>query len=206
VNVWIVNAQVLSRYFPPFCCNLQLAIAHTESPRNTYFHCPKVQRQPSLVLIWRRSTRRSSSYYIFPPGWAISTCSATSERNRVRLRQFTATRIQAPCCPRLRPTFRIRCDASKMFGNCVLSTFLPSLLPALLLQSPAYATEQQPFQFEAMSAPSYTLPPLPYAYDVSSSSDARCEDGGVMLMMYRRWNRTSRSRLWNCIMASTIKQ
>ncbi|KAL5371865.1 Superoxide dismutase [Mn], mitochondrial [Paraphaeosphaeria sporulosa] len=52
-----------------------------------------------------------------------------------------------------------------MFGNCVLSNFLPYLLPALLLQSPVYASEQQPFQFEAMSAPSYTLPPLPYAYD-----------------------------------------
>lgn len=31
---------------------------------------------------------------------------------------------------------------------------------------------QQPFEFGEMSAPSYTLPPLPYAYNVSSPINA----------------------------------
>lgn len=30
-----------------------------------------------------------------------------------------------------------------------------------------FAAEQQPFEFGEMSGPTYTLPPLPYAYDVS---------------------------------------
>lgn len=30
-----------------------------------------------------------------------------------------------------------------------------------------FASEQQPFEFGEMSAPQYTLPSLPYAYDVS---------------------------------------
>lgn len=47
--------------------------------------------------------------------------------------------------------------------------YMLSLLLVPLLHSPTFASEQQPFQFEAMSAPSYSLPELPYAYDVSVS-------------------------------------
>ena len=37
------------------------------------------------------------------------------------------------------------------------------------------ASEQQPFKFEAMSAPTYTLPPLPYTYNVSNTqTDVGC--------------------------------
>jgi Fe-Mn family superoxide dismutase len=43
------------------------------------------------------------------------------------------------------------------------------LLFLLLTSLKVSASEQQPFKFEAMSAPTYTLPPLPYAYDVSNT-------------------------------------
>lgn len=44
---------------------------------------------------------------------------------------------------------------------------LPGLLASLFSARTAFASEQQPFEFGEMSAPQYTLPPLPYAYDVS---------------------------------------
>jgi Fe-Mn family superoxide dismutase len=47
----------------------------------------------------------------------------------------------------------------------LLTFFLPSLSTTTVLDS-----EQQPFEFGEMSAPQYTLPPLPYAYDVSISN------------------------------------
>lgn len=47
----------------------------------------------------------------------------------------------------------------------LLSLLLFSLSPVSLV----CASEQQPFEFGEMSAPQYTLPPLPYAYDVSIS-------------------------------------
>jgi Fe-Mn family superoxide dismutase len=45
----------------------------------------------------------------------------------------------------------------------------PFSLSATLLAfslSTVLALDQQPFEFGDMSAPQYTLPPLPYAYDV----------------------------------------
>jgi Fe-Mn family superoxide dismutase len=50
-----------------------------------------------------------------------------------------------------------------MRGTLTLSTFLLPLLSIFTVR----ASEQQPFVFDEMSAPQYTLPPLPYAYDVS---------------------------------------
>ena len=47
-----------------------------------------------------------------------------------------------------------------------ISTLSTVLLPFFSTPS-VFASEQQPFDFGAMSAPQYTLPPLPYAYDVS---------------------------------------
>jgi Fe-Mn family superoxide dismutase len=38
---------------------------------------------------------------------------------------------------------------------------------SLFFTLPTLASEQQPFEFGEMSAPQYSLPPLPYAYDVS---------------------------------------
>jgi Fe-Mn family superoxide dismutase len=43
-------------------------------------------------------------------------------------------------------------------------------LLSLIVTPGVFALEQQPFEFGEMSAPQYTLPPLPYAYDVSLSS------------------------------------
>ncbi|USP82268.1 uncharacterized protein yc1106_09542 [Curvularia clavata] len=46
-----------------------------------------------------------------------------------------------------------------------LRSTLSSVLLFLSSVSPAVASEQQPFEFGEMSAPQYTLPPLPYAYN-----------------------------------------
>jgi len=51
-----------------------------------------------------------------------------------------------------------------MRGSLTLSTLLLSLPSSFTV----LASEQQPFEFGEMSAPQYTLPPLPYAYDVST--------------------------------------
>lgn len=51
-----------------------------------------------------------------------------------------------------------------MRGTLAVSACLLSLLSATTV----IASEQQPFEFGEMSAPQYTLPPLPYAYDVRS--------------------------------------
>jgi len=51
-----------------------------------------------------------------------------------------------------------------------LSGFL--LLPLSSISS-VCASEQQPFEFGEMSTPQYTLPPLPYAYDVSIAITTR---------------------------------
>ena len=48
---------------------------------------------------------------------------------------------------------------------------LSTILFPLLSKSTVFASEQQPFEFGAMSATQYTLPPLPYAYDVSIACD-----------------------------------
>lgn len=50
-----------------------------------------------------------------------------------------------------------------MRGTLTITAFLASFLSI----TQTSASEQQPFEFSAMSAPQYTLPPLPYAYDVS---------------------------------------
>jgi Fe-Mn family superoxide dismutase len=52
-----------------------------------------------------------------------------------------------------------------MRGKSAVSVLLASLLSA----TNVLASEQQPFEFGEMSAPQYTLPKLPYAYDVSPS-------------------------------------
>lgn len=45
-----------------------------------------------------------------------------------------------------------------------------SLLVAFILSATqTFASEQQPFEFGEMSAPQYTLPALPYAYNVSTA-------------------------------------
>jgi len=50
-----------------------------------------------------------------------------------------------------------------MRGSLGLSAFLSfSLLPGIVV----FALHQQPFEFGDMSSPSYSLPPLQYAYDV----------------------------------------
>ena len=54
-------------------------------------------------------------------------------------------------------------EQGTMRGISTLST----VLFALLSTPTVFASEQQPFEFGTMSAPQYTLPPLPYAYDVS---------------------------------------
>jgi superoxide dismutase, Fe-Mn family len=53
-----------------------------------------------------------------------------------------------------------------MRGNSACSLLL---LSAVLNPSQTFALEQaqQPFEFGEMAAPTYNLPPLPYAYDVS---------------------------------------
>jgi len=50
-----------------------------------------------------------------------------------------------------------------MRGTSAMSVLLASLFSATNI----LASEQQPFDFGEMSAPQYTLPKLPYAYDVS---------------------------------------
>jgi Fe-Mn family superoxide dismutase len=52
-----------------------------------------------------------------------------------------------------------------MRGTLMLA--LSTVLLPSLSASTVLASEQQPFEFGEMSAPQYTLPPLPYAYDVS---------------------------------------
>jgi Fe-Mn family superoxide dismutase len=42
-------------------------------------------------------------------------------------------------------------------------------LLSLIVTPGVFTLEQQPFEFGEMFAPQYTLPPLPYAYDVSLS-------------------------------------
>ena len=54
-----------------------------------------------------------------------------------------------------------------MRGTPTITVFLAFFLSV----TQTLASEQQPFEFEAMSAPQYTLPPLPYAYDVSPPSN-----------------------------------
>lgn len=51
-----------------------------------------------------------------------------------------------------------------MRGKTTVSVFLA----ACSSLTTTFASDQQPFEFKAMSAPQYTLPPLPYAYDVHS--------------------------------------
>lgn len=50
-----------------------------------------------------------------------------------------------------------------------LTLALPSFLFSLSSVPTVLASEQQPFEFSGMSSPQYTLPPLPYAYDVSNT-------------------------------------
>lgn len=59
-----------------------------------------------------------------------------------------------------------------MWGTLTLklSSFLLLSLPSVYS---VCASEQQPFEFGEMSTPQYTLPPLPYAYDVSIAIIAR---------------------------------
>lgn len=56
-----------------------------------------------------------------------------------------------------------------MRGSSVVSVLLASLLSATNI----LASEQQPFEFGEMSAPQYTLPKLPYAYDVSHNDSKK---------------------------------
>lgn len=73
-------------------------------------------------------------------------------------------------------------------------SMLSFVLFPLISTPTVFASEQQPFEYGAMSAPQYTLPPLPYAYDVSITSDDQIASAYVILTNHRRWSRTSPPR------------
>jgi hypothetical protein len=55
-------------------------------------------------------------------------------------------------------------------------------------------------QFDGMGSVTYSLPQLPYAYDVGIYPCAM-----ATVNVFRLWNRQFPPKLWNCTTASTIK-
>lgn len=91
---------------------------------------------------------------------------------RVQLRQFKALTQSSDISAPSTLLVATACHSNdyvttKMRGLSSLSAFLVSFSIA----SNVSAAEQQPFDFGEMSAPQYTLPPLPYAYDVCLNSN-----------------------------------